>query len=70
MLETKKEQLLLTGKELARKFNVPLNTVYYWVSKNEIPYLKVGKHNRFDYSEVMEFFKKQTLNRNLASYGK
>lgn len=66
MINTVNNKLLLTSKELVQKINVPINTIYYWVSRKEIPYIKVGKHNRFDYEEVMEFFRDKTLNKNLS----
>ncbi|MEE2670298.1 MAG: helix-turn-helix domain-containing protein [Bdellovibrionota bacterium] len=51
----------LSPKELAILLNVPVNTIYYWISKNEIPYIKMGKHIRFSYDEVMEHFKVKTI---------
>lgn len=45
-------------KELAKLLGVPINTIYYWVSKKQIPFVKMGKHNRFNFQEVLEFFKK------------
>lgn len=48
----------LGPKELAKLLGVPVNTIYYWVSKKQIPVVKMGKHNRFNYQEVLEFFKK------------
>lgn len=50
----------LDPKQLAKKLNVPVNTIYYWVSRKRIPYIKMGKHNRFSYQEVMEFFRDKT----------
>lgn len=50
----------LSPKELASLVNVPVNTIYYWISKDEIPYIKMGKHIRFSYDEVMEHFKNKT----------
>jgi excisionase family DNA binding protein len=50
----------LSPQELSKKLNVPVNTIYYWVSKDVIPYIKMGKHNRFDFDEVMNHFKKNT----------
>jgi excisionase family DNA binding protein len=47
----------LSPKELAKLVNVPVNTIYYWISKDKIPYIKMGKHIRFSYDEVMEHFK-------------
>jgi excisionase family DNA binding protein len=52
--------MFLSPKELSTKLNVPVNTIYYWVSKDEIPYIKMGKHNRFDYQAVLDFFKDKT----------
>lgn len=51
----------LSTKELAKELNVPLATIYYWIAKNEIPHIKVGKHHRFSYGEVMDFFRNKTL---------
>lgn len=56
------DQYYLGPKELAQKLNVPVNTIYYWVSRKKIPYIKMGKHNRFSYQEVMECFKRKTQN--------
>jgi excisionase family DNA binding protein len=53
---------LLNTKELAKKLNVPPNTIYYWVSRNEIPYIKAGKHNRFNYQEVITYLKEKMQN--------
>lgn len=47
-------------KELAEKLNVPVNTIYYWIAKSQIPYIKIGKHHRFLYDEVMTFFRNKT----------
>ena len=47
----------LSTKELAIRLNVPLATIYYWIANNEIPHIKIGKHHRFLYGEVMDFFK-------------
>ncbi len=51
---------LLTIQELANKLTVSVQTVYYWVSRGEIPVVKVGKHNRFIFSEVLNAFKEKT----------
>lgn len=53
----------LSTKELAIKLNVPLATIYYWIAQKGIPHIKVGKHHRFLYEEVMDFFKIKTLNK-------
>ncbi len=54
------EPILLTVKELAGLLRVSTHTIYYWVSRSEIPYVKVGKHLRFDRNRVLTFFQDQT----------
>ena len=51
------ESCLLTPHEIARHLQVSRKTIYYWVSRSEIPYVKVGRHLRFQLAEVIEFFK-------------
>lgn len=46
--------------EISRFLGVSPKTVYYWVSRHEIPYVKVGRHLRFQPSEVLGFFQTQT----------
>ncbi len=48
----------LGTKELAQLLGVPVNTIYYWIHKKKIPVIKMGKHNRFNYEDVLEFFKR------------
>lgn len=47
---------LCTPKELATLLKVPSKTIYYWVSKKEIPYIRVGRHLRFDAEQVLRHF--------------
>ena len=54
---------LLTLEEIATYLRVPRKTVYHWVSRNEIPYLKVGRHLRFDAQVVINFFEKLSSER-------
>ena len=51
---------LLTVIETADLLKVSRKTIYYWVSRHEIPFLKVGKHLRFNPIEVVEFFANKT----------
>jgi len=51
---------LIGVDQLADTLKVPKKTIYFWVSKKEIPYLKVGRHLRFDLQQVIEFFRDQT----------
>ena len=50
----------LNPKELAERINVLVNTIYFWISRGEIPFTKMGKHIRFSLPEVMAFFKQKT----------
>ena len=49
--------------ELSEMLGISKQTVYHWVHRGEIPYLKVGKHLRFDYEEVLEHFRASTPSR-------
>ena len=51
---------LMNVGEIATMLGVSRKTVYHWVSRREVPFLKAGKHLRFDPMEVMEHFKNQT----------
>lgn len=56
-IESLPESARLYGlNEIAQFLRVSPKTVYYWVSRHEIPYLKVGRHVRFQVPEVVEFF--------------
>jgi excisionase family DNA binding protein len=47
---------LCTPKELATLLKVPSKTIYYWVSRKEIPYIRVGRHLRFNAEQVLRHF--------------
>lgn len=51
---------LLTIDEAASYFKVSKKTLYYWVARNEIPYIKLGKHLRFKIQEVIAYFDART----------
>lgn len=57
---------LLTSNELAQALKVSVSTVYYWKSRNEIPYIKLGRHLRFKLAEVIAAFEERTSNTKLA----
>jgi len=57
---------LLNLNEMARVLRVSPKTVYYWVTRNEIPDLRVGRHLRFKGQEVIDFFESQSQ-RNASS---
>jgi excisionase family DNA binding protein len=52
--------LLLTPGDLAQHLKVPIATVYYWVHRKEIPFIKVGRHLRFELIEVLQSFRERT----------
>lgn len=54
---------LLTIGEMANELHVSPKTVYYWVGRFEIPFLKVGRHLRFKRDEVLQFFQERTRDR-------
>ena len=73
--------VLLTVEELASFLKVSPHTIYYWVSRSEIPTLRIGKHLRFDRDRVLAHFESQavssgfkswslTTNRDLAGFSK
>ncbi len=53
--------ILLTLDELAVSLKVPKQTIYYWVSRKQVPYLKVGRHLRFRHEDVMRHFEAKTV---------
>ncbi len=46
--------------EIAALLNVSGKTIYYWAGRNEIPFLRVGKHLRFDAENVLRYFREKT----------
>jgi excisionase family DNA binding protein len=51
---------LATPGEIAAMLRVPEKTIYYWVGRNEIPFIRVGRHLRFVPEKVIAFFSEQT----------
>ena len=71
-METPKQPAhFLTLKEIAGVLNVPSYTIYYWVGRNEIPFVRVGRHLRFILDDVVEFFivKTKESRPNCLQYG-
>lgn len=61
MSKTAKSQgSLLTLEEVALYLNVSSKTVYYWVGRAEIPFIRVGRHLRFDPATVVQHFSGKT----------
>lgn len=52
---------LLTAEELARLFKVRKKTVYVWVSRREIPFVKLpGDVTRFPAQAILKWLEKRT----------
>ncbi|MBI4402660.1 MAG: helix-turn-helix domain-containing protein [Deltaproteobacteria bacterium] len=51
---------LCTVSDLATQLKVPRQTIYYWVERNEIPFLRIGRHLRFISADVFRFFAEKT----------
>ena len=51
---------LITAKELAKRLNVPVSWIYRRtrLGQEAIPHVKMGKYVRFDWEEVVRFYKK------------
>jgi len=48
---------ILTRKEAAEMLKLPIRTVDYYVSTNQIPFSRLGKRNvRFDSARLMDWF--------------
>lgn len=50
---------LITANELAKRLNVPVSWIYRRtrLGQEAIPHVKMGKYVRFDWEEVMMFYK-------------
>ena len=53
------DQNLISIKEMAEKLDLPVSWLYSRTRTKEIPHYKIGKHVRFNESEVWEWLKKQ-----------
>ncbi len=47
---------LMTLDEVAIYLRVSRKTIYYWVGRSEIPFIRVGRHLRFDPVMVVRHF--------------
>lgn len=55
---------LRTPTEIANLLQVSIKTIYYWVGRNEIPFIKVGRHLRFNIDNVIDHFRLRTRENN------
>ena len=52
---------LLTAKQVAELLEVKISTVYDWVSRGVIPYVKLSRLVRFKKTEVFRWVESHTL---------
>ena len=52
---------LLTVEEIAELFQTSTSTIYRWVHKREIPFVKLGGKLRFLQNEIEEYIKKNSV---------
>ena len=51
---------ILTRPEAAKKLKIPIRTIDYLVSTNQIPFSRIGKRGiRFDADRLKEWFKER-----------
>jgi len=43
---------LVTAKEVSEKYSIPLGTVYYYISRNEIPHYQIRGRRKFNPVEI------------------
>ncbi len=43
---------LVNAKEVSEKYSIPLGTVYYYISRNEIPHYQIRGRRKFNLIEV------------------
>lgn len=47
--------------DLSKLLKISTSTLYRWVHKKEIPYIKLGGKVRFSDSELQQFIKKNSI---------
>ena len=58
---------LLTAKQVAELLEVKISTVYDWVSRGVIPYVKLGRLIRFKKPDVFRWVESHTLHPKTSS---
>jgi len=56
---------LLTVKELSTILNIPEGTIYYWLSRNELPSFRFGKSHRFSLKITLKWFAEKQFKNSL-----
>ena len=52
---------LLTVEEIVELFQTSTSTIYRWVHKREIPFVKLGGKLRFSPDTIQEYIKKNSV---------
>lgn len=52
---------LITIQELSILLQISISTLYRWVHKKEIPYVKLGGKLRFSKSDIDDFIKQNSV---------
>ncbi len=55
---TLNQDYLMTDDQVAQMAGVSVHTVRYWRQVGVLPFVKVGRHPRFWFSEVQKVFKR------------
>ncbi len=58
--DTAKPQYLLDVDELAERLNVPKGWIYERTSRGDIPFIKVGKYVRFEWSVILDWLQEES----------
>lgn len=60
LIQFPSHQSLLTIRELSQELKISIKTIYYWVGRSDIPFIKIGRHIRFNRDQVLQFFADKT----------
>ena len=58
---------LWTIEDVAEFFQVKVSVVKYWLYNLNLPYIKLGKHRRFDPEDVMTWIEIQKTGGNMSN---
>ncbi|MBU4311930.1 MAG: helix-turn-helix domain-containing protein [Candidatus Omnitrophica bacterium] len=53
---------LVTAKTISEKYSIPLGTIYYYISRNEIPHYQIRGRRKFNPLEVESWVKQGKSN--------
>lgn len=53
---------LVTAKAISEKYSIPLGTIYYYISRNEIPHYQIRGRRKFNPLEIESWVKRGRSN--------